>query len=990
VGSDTHVLFDADGSVGGNTATTVAVLQNVTADSLVAENFNPAFSLAGAINHQPLGEIQISGDAFVGRTLEALSTLIDVDGIGEINYSWFADGELFAEGSSATVQLTERELGKSITVVAHYIDGLGNSESVDSAATLPVEFGNRAPTGDVLIAGLVEQGQTLTVTHTLEDLDGLGEVSYQWQVDGVDLEGETADSLVLTQDHVGKSVRVLATYTDDFSTTETVSSTTTDPVANVNDAATGEVLIAGLVEQGQTLTVTNTLEDLDGLGEVSYQWQVDGVDLEGETSDTLVLTQDHVGKSVRVLATYTDGFSTIETVSSTTTDPVANINDAPVLVNELPNFSFIDTANSDVFAAAQGHVDAFDIDGDTLTFGISGGELSDGLWTQAGLYGTLTLDSVTGSYRYTPLNSAIESLKIDSAEIFYLYASDGEFISETSLQIDITGADDTTSFSGTMAGSVLEDTTLVATGLLLVGDRDEGDTTIETQTDTVGTYGVFNIDADGAWTYQLDNSSITVQALNSGQNVLDIFRVYTGSGLFQSITVTVSGKNELKIINGTSGNDNLKGTSVNEVIYGFEGNDTLNGGAGADEMWGHAGNDLYYVDNINDFVYEEVDLLDANDSGGSDTVSSTISYSLGRYVENLTLTGSVALNGWGNDLSNKITGNTGNNILTANEGDDTISGGAGADTMWGGSGNDSYVVDNTGDIIREEVSNIDSRDAGGIDSVTSSVTYSLTPHVENLTLTGSLAISGIGNDLDNQLTGNNGSNVLSGQSGNDTLNGGSGSDTMRGGAGDDIYIVDNSRDVTNEAISTSNSADAGGIDTVRSSVSFTLGAYIENLALTGTSAINGTGNSLNNLLTGNNAINTLNGGVGNDIMNGGGGNDKLTGGTGSDYFDFSSTPNATSNVDTITDFNLADDTIRFDHTVFSGLGNSLGVLSSDAFASGAGMVAAADSLDRIIYNTTTGDLYYDADGIGGDSAIKIALIGTTSHPLLTHADFMLI
>ena len=234
--------------------------------------------------------------------------------------------------------------------------------------------------------------------------------------------------------------------------------------------------------------------------------------------------------------------------------------------------------------------------------------------------------------------------------------------------------------------------------------------------------------------------------------------------------------------------------------------------------------------------------------------------------------------------------------------------------------------------------------------------------------------------------GGNANDVLIGNSAANTLDGNTGADTLVGGDGNDIYVVDNAADVVTET-----NASLTQIDEVRSSVTRTLGANLENLTLTGTAATNGTGNSLANTLTGNSAANTLDGNTGNDILNGGLGNDMLTGGTGVDYFDFTSVLNGTTNVDTITDFNRADDFIRLDNAVMALLGTTTGALTAVAFVSGAGRSAAADSSDRIIYNTTTGDLYYDADGTGNSVAIKIALIGTSSnHPTLDHTDFLII
>lgn len=243
---------------------------------------------------------------------------------------------------------------------------------------------------------------------------------------------------------------------------------------------------------------------------------------------------------------------------------------------------------------------------------------------------------------------------------------------------------------------------------------------------------------------------------------------------------------------------------------------------------------------------------------------SSVTWTLGANLETLILTGVAAINGTGNAQDNALYGNTANNALN---------GGAGADTMAGGQGNDTFTVDNAGDVVIEI-------SGEGVDTVSSSLSWVLGEEIEKLTLTGSALIDGTGNALDNTLTGNTASNTLAGLAGNDWLDGGSGNDTMLGGAGDDTYVVAQAGDVVVEGI-------AEGTDTVRSAVTYTLGANLENLVLTG-SNINGTGNELDNVLTGSAGNNTLSGIDGADTLDGLAGTDLLIGGSGDDTYRFGS------------------------------------------------------------------------------------------------------
>jgi Ca2+-binding RTX toxin-like protein len=324
-----------------------------------------------------------------------------------------------------------------------------------------------------------------------------------------------------------------------------------------------------------------------------------------------------------------------------------------------------------------------------------------------------------------------------------------------------------------------------------------------------------------------------------------------------------------KITGDDSGNA-LFGLAGNDTLEGGDGNDALDGGAGADSLIGGVGNDTYVIDALDVFV----------EAGGdsSDTVAAMFAIDLNDddydNIENATLLGSAKLTAAGDGGDNILTGNTGANTLTGGLGNDTLIGGKGSDSMKGGAGDDVYFVDAAGD-------KADDSDGSGTDEIRSTITYTLAAlaGIENLTLLGAATINGGGNSGDNAVTGNDGNNKLDGAGGddtldggvgNDTLTGGGGSDLLKGGKGNDTYIVDGSETVVEAADE--------GTDTVLSAITYSMAAFdnVENLTLTGTGNVGGTGNAGNNVITGNTGNNALDGGVGADTMIGGKGNDTFT------------------------------------------------------------------------------------------------------------------
>jgi serralysin len=296
---------------------------------------------------------------------------------------------------------------------------------------------------------------------------------------------------------------------------------------------------------------------------------------------------------------------------------------------------------------------------------------------------------------------------------------------------------------------------------------------------------------------------------------------------------------------------------------------------------------------------------------GTDSVQSVISHTLAANVENLTLIGSAVTNGTGNASNNLVTGNIANNVLTGLDGNDTLVGNDGNDTLYGGVGDD----------------NLD---------------------------------GGLGND---SLSGSTGTDTLLGGAGNDTLNGGTGTDSMVGGAGDDLYLVDSSLDVVVEAA-------AEGTDSVQSALSYTLNANVENLTLSGSAAINGSGNALHNVLTGNAANNRLTGADGTDY---------LSGGLGADIFDFNAIGESSVGAgrDVIADFSSA----QLDRIDLSTIDADSVLAGNQAFTYiGAAAFTAAGQVSLV------GDVLYGDINGDGLADFEVQVIGA---PVLVQGDFVL-
>jgi hypothetical protein len=278
-----------------------------------------------------------------------------------------------------------------------------------------INLDRHKPTGEVIISGNATQKETLTASNTLEDLDGLEPISYQWNADGKAISGATNQTFTLNQSEVGKVISVTALYTDGLDTKESVESNGTTKVSNVNDLPTGGIVITGTLAKGQTLKSTNTLADLDGLGVLSHQWQSssDGSNwsaIAGATKTTYKLVNSDVSKSIRIKISYTDNLGTPESVLSSTYT-VTNVNDKP---------SGLPTITGKLFEGEALTANTIKIaDGDGLgTFSYLWQTSSNKTtWTDAGSATTYKLDKASAgqfvqlTVSYTDKNGTVETVK---------------------------------------------------------------------------------------------------------------------------------------------------------------------------------------------------------------------------------------------------------------------------------------------------------------------------------------------------------------------------------------------------------------------------------------------------------------------------------------------------------------------------------------------------------------------------------------------------
>ncbi|MEZ5759223.1 MAG: Ig-like domain-containing protein [Emcibacteraceae bacterium] len=657
--------------------------------------------------------------------------------------------------------------------------------------TISVDGVEDPTTGYIEITGTVAQGNTLTGNLRLSDPDG-GDVTvlFQWQRDGVDIEHALFNVYNLTQDDVGHEITMKAWYSNSDGSGDPVElSATTGPVANINDDPTGSVSISGAATQGETLTASNNLADIDGLGTIDYQWQRDGINIANADGDSYLLTIDDVGHEISVVASYTDAYGTNESVSSLSTDtisempPTISINDVSVS-EAAETATFTVTLSNPSASTVTVDYDAPDGSSGTLTF--NPGETEKTFVTAWNDDSIEEADEVVNATLSNPSNATISdgtgqlTINDDDAPVYINgTAGNDEFTTTGNTEIFDTGEGDDTITVNIADNSIAEDTFNFGSGkniIILNGDDPVTPVSINLSDINASNLDDIILSDGNAESLVVTPEAIASIAENRSLNPGD-----------ESYYFSISGHQEDSI--ELSDDFQFNGYSVfNEQTYQIY---------------------SYYSDNINITLNVSMEIgtitaLNApaasytettpNHWEATDPTQSAFSDSFS--TEDLTITG--------NDGKDYISTGSGDDYIITGNGDGRVWSGAGDDTVIGGDGK-NYIVGTEGS---------DTLDGGGGDNDTLQYVYS--DAAVNVNLATGAASGGdaegdtisnfeilYGSDFDDILTGSDKNESILGNAGDDIINAGGGhdilygflgTDTLNGGAGDDLFNLQSDDD----------------------------------------------------------------------------------------------------------------------------------------------------------------------------------------------------
>jgi Ca2+-binding RTX toxin-like protein len=611
--------------------------------------------------------------------------------------TFVAAGEV-SRAIGTTYRVADDVAGLNIRVRAVYQDAKGTLEIVDSSA-------NSAPTTGPTVNGLLVQNQVLTAdASTIVDADGLSnpQFTYQWQatngVSFVDIVGATGSTFTLTQDQVDDQVRVVVSYVDNFGVHESIASDPSDPVANVNDAPTGALLISDTTpDQGQVLTaLTGGIADADGLGTFSFQWQ-QGVgasftNINGATAATFTPGVAQGNLQLRVIVTYTDGFGALETVTSAATAAVTV--PAGVVLQGTPGANTLTGgAGNDVLFGLGGNDTLNGLAGNDQLFGGTGNDTLNGGNDDDILNGEDGTDTLNGGLGADVMNggSGNDTFVVDNVGDTVIEAlNGGTDLVQTSLATYLLGANvENLTYTGvanfTGNGNALANTLTGGVGNDVLNGGAGGDR-------MVGLAGndTYVVDAAGDVVVEVAGGGVDSVQTSLGNYTLDgnvENLTYTGAGNFVG-----NGNGLNNTITSGGGNDNLSGGGGNDILIGNGGNDTLNGDAGNDQLLGGLGTDTLNGGTGDD----SLDGGDGDDVMNGGTGNDTLLGGLGNDSLDGGNGSDLLQGGDGND---SLLGGGDNDTLLGGIGNDFIDGGNGNDTVTGGAGNDLMVASGGNDVF---------------------------------------------------------------------------------------------------------------------------------------------------------------------------------------------------------------------------------------------------------------------------------------------------
>ena len=869
----------------------------------------------------------------------------------------------FNEGGSAVdlfsgVSISTVEAGQSITgmtfQVSNLADGGAEYLSVDGTAITLTDGAAGTTTTNGLSYSVSVVGGLATITLT--SAGGVSIAAAQSIIDGAAY-GNDSDALG------GVRFVSLTSLTDNGGTanggveTQTFSISSTVVLQAVNDPHTGGASITGTAREDQVLTAVSTLGDVDGIGTLHYDWQRDTgsgfVSIGAADQATYTLGDADVGATVRVVVSYTDGQGFAESATSAGTAAVVDVNDAPTLGLTATTatftegdaavdlFSGVTAANAEagqeltltlnISGVVDGAAESIVLSGvpmllvpgspviqpapgGAVMYQITPGALpGDLILTIVGMTSPSHVEQVLNgmTYQVTGDNPTAGDRQITVVAIGDNGGTANGGVStspvNTTATITVVGSDDAP-VAADDSDTVLE--SAVATGSVFANDSDPDGPALTVSHVNGSTAGVgvqitlpsgalLTLNADGTYSYDPNDAFNGLSGPASGGTNLtatDSFTYTLTNGDTATVTVTVVGED--------STGDAVEGDSGDNDLTAGDGEDTLVGGGGNDNLDGGDGEDTADYSGSTGGVHIRLGGGFGSDGeGGTDTLSN-IENVIGS-ANNDILIGAVG--------GNVMSGGGGADVLIGLDGNDTLVGGAGAaNQLQGGLGDDDYFVE-ANDTVVELLNQ-------GHDRIfTSRGHMTLVANVEELHFTGAGNFTGVGNDLDNTITGGAGDDLLVGGLGDDTLHGGSGgTDTASYAAAAGSVSVN---------LVIGQAATAVDHDTL---------VNIENVI----------GSAHNDGLASDAGANQLSGGAGDDVLMGYGGDDVLQGGLGSDTAEYQS---ASSSVVVRLDLAIAQDGLG-GTDILSSIENVRGSSYSDLIVgdAGANRLAGGGGADILI------------------------------------------